>query len=376
MKILSVVTLISKLGEYGGPVRVALNQAAALQDRGHDVVVAAATQGFEDVPAELSGVPLALFSARQVLPRSGFAGMAAPGMLPWITRHAPSTDVVHVHAARDLVTLPAALLVKRAGTPYVLQTHGMIDPSSHPLAAPVDALLTRPVLKGASRVFHLTELERNQLREVAGRPLPFAPLPNGVPFADPSPADGQEGPEVLFLARLASRKRPLAMVALATALHTTHPRARFTLVGPDEGEGQKVARAIDDARAAGVPITWEGPLAPEDTLARINEAAVYVLPSVDEPYPMSVLEAMSVAKPVVVTDTCGLAPVVAAQDCGAVVDDSLDHFVTAVDGLLSDPRAAAAKGERGRAHVREQLSMAAIATELERHYLAVIGGQR
>ena len=49
-------------------------------------------------------------------------------------------DVVHVHVARDFVTLPAATIARRAGVPYVLQPHGMIDPSDHALARPLDAV--------------------------------------------------------------------------------------------------------------------------------------------------------------------------------------------------------------------------------------------
>ena len=97
MRILSVVTLISELGEYGGPVRVALNQAASLRRRGHEVIVAAATRGFSTPPTEMDGVPLALFRARQVLPRTGFAGMAAPGLLPWVWHHARGADVVFIY---------------------------------------------------------------------------------------------------------------------------------------------------------------------------------------------------------------------------------------------------------------------------------------
>ena len=55
-------------------------------------------------------------------------------------------------------------------------------------------------------------------------------------------------------------------------------------------------RSEDDPR-----ISWEGALAPAEIPQRMAAASIYVLPSVREPYPMSVLEAMSVGLPVVVS---------------------------------------------------------------------------
>ncbi len=37
----------------------------------------------------------------------------------------------------------------------MLQTHGMVVPSGHPLAAPLDAVWTRKVLRDAGAVFYL-----------------------------------------------------------------------------------------------------------------------------------------------------------------------------------------------------------------------------
>ncbi|QXT63422.1 glycosyltransferase [Tessaracoccus palaemonis] len=373
MRILSVVTLISPLGEYGGPVRVAVNQAKALQDRGHQVQIIASTRGFprDEVPTQLDGVPLHLFRGIQVLPGAGFAGLAAPGLWAWLLRHVRSADVVHVHAARDLVTLPAAAIARLEGVPYFLQTHGMIDPSDNPLARPLDALMTRPVLRGAREIFHLTALERSQLLEVAGPALRLAELANGVPLADPPPVS-VAGPEVLFLARLAPRKRPMLLVDAARALHEKHPRARFTIVGPDEGEGPAVKQAVREAVNAGVPVAWEGPLGPDLVLERTSRSTIYVLPSINEPYPMSVLEAMSVGRPVIITDTCGLAPLVERAGAGIVVGDSTDAFVDAVDALLSDPQLALDCGRRGREFVRSDLTMEAIAASLEQHYASAL----
>lgn len=370
MRILSVVTLVTPDGAYGGPVRVAVNQARALRELGHDVTLAAATRGFAEPPTELDGVPVRLFPARTVLPGTGFAGVSSPGLLRWLATAVKRADVVHVHAARDLVTLPAARIARRAGVPYFLQTHGMIDPSANPLAAPLDALLTRPLLRSAAGVLHLTRLERDQLTQVAGG-LRFHELANGVPLAEGAEPAGP--PEVLYLARLAPRKRPVAFVEAARRVHAAHPDATFALVGPDEGEGPAVRRAVEEATADGVLIAYEGALAPEATLDRLRRATVYVLPSVDEPYPMSVLEALSVARPVVVTETCGLARFVTAHRAGLVVGEGIDPLAAAINSLLADPAEAAASGQRGRTAVRTELSMAAIAAQLAAHYAAATG---
>jgi len=365
MRVLSIVTLVSPSGEYGGPVRVALNQAAALAGRGHEVRVAGGQRGWDGAPpAVVDGVPTSLFPVRTVLPGTGFAGLAAPGLQRALPALTAGIDMVHVHVARDLVTLPVAAWLARHQIPYVLQTHGMIDASRNPLAAPLDALVTRKVLRRARRVFYLTSREQQDVTHVAGPGLTLEELPNGVPTATGSP--GRAGSEVLYLARLAARKRPVMFVRMARLLLDRFPGASFRLVGPDGGEASAVAAAITAAQDP--RISWEGPADPAVTGERMARASVYVLPSVDEPYPMSVLEAMALGLPVVVTDSCGLAPLVRVCGGGIVVDDSLEALTEAVAALLSDPDEATAMGLRGRRHVQEHLSMTEIARRLENAY--------
>lgn len=370
MRILSVVSLVSPDGAYGGPLRVAVNQAQALSNLGHDVVLIAGTRGFREVPTSIDSVPVHLFPIRTVLPGTGFAGLASPGMQRWLTQHLTEFDVVHIHLARDLITLPAARRVVRAGLPLFVQTHGMIDPSSNPLAAPLDAAWTKPTLRAAKTVFFLTPTEKEGLRQVAGE-LAFQHLANGGPFADYTPVpDGP--PEVLYLARLAPRKQPLAFVDAAREVSNAFPGTRFSLVGPDEGEGPHVAQAVAAARQAGVPISWEGPLSPERTLDRMRQCAIYVLPSINEPYPMSVIEALSVGRPVVLTDSCGLASFVADHEAGLVTDGSVDGLAQAITTLVADLDAADARGQRGRQAVRAELTMSAIATQLVGQYSSAL----
>jgi glycosyltransferase involved in cell wall biosynthesis len=369
MRVLSIATLVSPDGAYGGPVRVAVNQAVALRQRGHEVTIAASTRGYDDVPRELEGVPARLFPARTLVPGVGFAGLAAPELWRWLRRNAGDFDVCHIHAARDLVTLPGALIADRRGLPFVLQTHGMIDRSENPLAVPVDAVFTRPALRRAERILYLTSVEREGLLAVGGDDLKLLHLPNGVPFADErTPSDRVE---VLYLARLAPRKRPDLFARVAAALSEDFPWVRFALVGPDEGEADRVQATIAGSGFAD-RIAWEGPLAPDATVDRLRRAAIYVLPSVDEPYPMSVLEAMSVGLPVIVTDTCGLASAVADHAAGLVVDDREENLSAALRQLLADPDEARKMGARGRDYVRSQLDMGSIADRLVTVYSAAV----
>ncbi|MGM7646581.1 glycosyltransferase [Nocardia sp. JW2] len=368
MRVLHVVTLFSPDGAYGGPVRVACNQARALTDRGHRVALTAAVSGADAVPGELE---VHGFPAGTAIPGAGFAGLRARGMISWLRRNVREFDVVHVHLARDLVTLPAARIVLAAGVPLVLQTHGMIDPSDKLLARPLDRFWTVPTLRAAAAVLHLTAREAADLTAVAGQQLPLRELQNGVPIPSVERPDAgpDEVPEVLYLARLQARKRPELFVRMAARLRDEGIPARFRMVGPDEGSAVAIEKLIDDLVT---PVRWEGALAPQHTAGRMARAGVYVLPSVDEPYPMSVLEAMALGLPVVVTDTCGLAPLIEDNGCGIVVrSDDLEALTTATRKLLQQLRLRREMGEAGARLARTQLSMAGVAERLEQVYRGV-----
>ncbi|RAM36980.1 glycosyltransferase [Arthrobacter globiformis] len=376
LKIIQVATLITPNGAYGGPVRVAVNQTRALLEAGHEVKFLAGAQGFSgDLPTHFDGVPVELFAARQIIPRCGFAGTFAPGLLRHLRKLATWADVLHVHLARDLVTLPAANMARNLGLPYVVQPHGMIQPSNNPLSTPLDLSWTKPVLSSASSVLHLTGDELAGLRNVTRKPLAYKELRNGVPLSGgsavlPEPAHQ----EVLFLARLHPVKRPLAFVQMSLILAQEFPGVSFRLVGPDEGEGNRCTEAMGEYGQA--DLKWEGAIAPERTLGRLSASSIYVLPSAREVFPMSVLEAMSLGKPVVITRTCGLAPAVERAHAGLVVDGSVESLVQAVRKLLSEPGTRLRMGKNAQRLALEEFGMTGVVSELESTYRKAVSKSR
>lgn len=372
MKILQVVPLVTPHGAYGGPITVAVNQASSLKSRGHEVHIAGAMSGFADAPESIADVDAHLFEARQFVPGSGFAGLFSPGLYRWFAANHRSYDVIHFHLSRSLTTLPLARLARRSGTRYVTQTHGMIDESGNLLAPPLDRFLTGPALQNARRQFYLTPQEKQDLTGLFPTLAELEWLVNGVPEPrhDSSSDSGRpREAEVLFLARLHRRKRPVLFVQAAASVLASNAEASFALVGPDEGEGDSVRQLIDELpRATRNRIAWEGPVAPSATLRRMAQASVYVLPSVDEPFPMSVLEALSLGIPVIVTDSCGLAPSIDAAEAGIVIGSELRDLEAALRTILGDATLRKSMSNAGRSLVRERYSMDAVAAQLEAAY--------
>jgi glycosyltransferase involved in cell wall biosynthesis len=363
MNVLQVLTLVTPDGAYGGPARVAFNQASEIRAQGHSVTITGGCRGYPRPPDTLYGTSVRLFRARRVVPFAGAAGIAAPSAIYWIFKNRRNIDVVHVHLGRDLVSMPTALLALLLKKRLIVQTHGMIIKSKHLIAPALDRFVTRPILRRADVVLYLTARERDDLLEVETE-IAVQALPNGVPPSPPlaTPNDGVV--EVLYLARLHERKRPALFVETAREILTEGIDARFTLVGPDGGEGSKVRDAISRGDDMAKSIKWEGSLPPEETADRMAQASIYVLPSVDEPFSMSVLEAMAIGLPVVITESCGLADTVRASGCGIVVDHSQKSLTGAVRRLIEDPALREEMGEAGRKTARENFSMDAIGRTL------------
>jgi len=367
MRILHIATLVTPDGAYGGPIRVALNQLSELARLGHTVELIAGARGFDgNLPTSIQGVPVKLFPVRSLVPGTGFAGLAAAGLQTYLRAELRIADVVHVHLARDLITLPAAAAVARSEVPLVLQTHGMIDESERRLAAIIDAVYTRRILRRSERILSLTAKESASLLAVARTPLPVSAIGNGIAVL-PRTTSNSPNLEVLFLARLHPRKRASYFVEMARTLLDEGTDATFAMVGPDEGEGTLV-RELIAKYGFGERLSWEGPLSPEDTLDRMKAAAIYVLPSVEEVFPMSVLEAMSLGLPVVITESNGLAEPLKRAGAGIVVDESLAGLVAGTRELLHSAQLRARIGETAKALIRDEYSIAAVAAQLETIY--------
>jgi glycosyltransferase involved in cell wall biosynthesis len=366
MRIAHVVTYVSRDGSFGGPVAVADAQTRELSRRGHEVELIAGWDGI--VELVIPGVRVHLFRSR-IIPGLGFSGMYSLPLFKFLRRRARDFDVVHIHTGRHAISLVAARILKKSGVPYIIQTHGMVMPDERMKTRLVDRLSTRAALRGARSVLALTAAEKSGLHNVLPNIRDIRVVANGIApgtFAKHGPSDDLALPEVIFLARLHPRKRVLAFAEMASILENRGLRATFSVVGPDEGDLERLEDFIKHEKLQS--IRYLGSIPPGSAAQRLGRASVFVLPSFGEVFPMTVLESLSVGTPVVLTQDSGISSALASMDAALVTDGSPAELAGAVESLLSlGPEPIDLSAGMHRAMV-ELFSISAVAASLEEIY--------
>lgn len=152
-----------------------------------------------------------------------------------------------------------------------------------------------------------------------------------------------------LIARLLEPKGIREWVEAARRVRARHPEARFVLVGDYDPNPSGLKPAEVEAWARQGVIEYLGPV--RDVRPVLSRTSVYVLPSWAEGVPRTVLEAMSMGRPIVTTDAPG---------CRDTVEEGVNGYKVP----LRDASALAAAMERFIAEPERIVSMGAASRRL------------
>ncbi len=294
---------------------------------------------------------------------------------------------VHIHGLWEMSTFAAAHVARTAGKPYVISAHGMLE--SWALEhkkfkkSVYAALFERANLRGAACLHALTEAEANDYRRF-GLTNPIAVIPNGVTLPPAASRDlfderypALRGKRViLFLSRLHAKKGLDLLSDAWAALSRRWPEAHLVLAGPDfENTRARIAGRLN---ALGIEdrVTFTGMLEGNAKWSALAAADCFVLPSYSEGLSVSVLEAMGMGIPVVITEQCNL-PEAGSHHCGWVIRPEAQALEAALETVLSLPaRERQAAGENGRRLVAARYSWPIIGRQMSSLYEWLAGGAR
>jgi glycosyltransferase involved in cell wall biosynthesis len=365
MKILKTAQAYYPFQEKGGPVVKVRAIALGLAQRGHSVTVLTPDWGFEPsmTPGMLAercpwGWCTREHGVRAVFLRTVVRYRALslnPGVASFCGEHLKECDVVHVYGLYDLLGPTVTSSCRRNRIPYVVEPMGMFRPivRSIGLKKAYHRVFGWRLIGGAYRLIATSEQERKELIEGGIDSARIVVRRNGVEVPGSIPERGmfraawQISPEaklVLFLGRLEPKKSPELLLQAFAQWRGGSPfgaRAVLAICGPEQDSGysarlQSLAASLGIARGT----RFTGALYDQRKWSAYLDADVFVLPSQNENFGNSAAEAMACGTPVIVTDQCGIAPMVAGRT-GLVVPHDSDSIAGALKTLLEDRNATA-----------------------------------
>lgn len=356
MRILHVTQAYYPFLRRGGPALKVRSIARALVEQGHRVAVLTADLGFgnEEIASAAAtrtahGWESNLDSVKVVYLRTQccYRNLTVnTGVLEFCRRWLREFDIVHVYGLYDTLGPVTARYCREFGVPYLVEPLGMTHPIDRGfLLKKLWRTLTDGYLAGACWIMATSELERTQLVAdgfPAGRVLlryngidleEFRQLPPPGSFRRKAGLHESDR-FVVFLGRLIPRKG--ADLLLEALPQMNDNKTKLVIVGP-EGELGYLAFLRARARALGVEnrVLFTGPLYGEDKKAALADAFVFALPSRYENFGNAAAEAIACGTPVVVSDHCGIAPLV-DQRAGLVTSYHSDAVARTLRELLQN----------------------------------------
>jgi colanic acid/amylovoran biosynthesis glycosyltransferase len=161
---------------------------------------------------------------------------------------------------------------------------------------------------------------------------------------------GDDGHELLFVGRLAEVKGVAVLLEALAEVAKVHPDVHLTLVGdgPERDRFEQLVgqRGIDDL------VTFAGYRSQGEVARHLAETDVFVLPSFAEGVPVTLMEALGAAVPVVATQVGGVSELVDQGVNGFVVrPGDPEPLARRLIELLGDPGLRQRFGDAGRALV-------------------------
>jgi glycosyltransferase involved in cell wall biosynthesis len=257
-------------------------------------------------------------------------------------------DVVHVYGLYDLLGPVVGHLCRREGIPYVLEPMGMYRPIVRTLVLKkiYRRFFGRRLAEQARFVIATSEQERKELAGAGVDTARIVVRRNGVDRPGVVPPRGEfrrqwkipdDAKVILFLGRVVSKKRPdlLLQVFAGWSGKNGQQGGILVIAGPDERDGF-LPRLKSAAARLGVAqkVIFTGPLYGEEKWRAYRDADLFVLPSENENFGNTAGESAACGTPVIVTDSCGIAPLV--RDAGLVVRPDKEELERALGRILDD----------------------------------------
>ncbi|MDI3281503.1 MAG: glycosyltransferase family 4 protein [Bacillota bacterium] len=292
--------------------------------------------------------------------------------------------LVHAHGFK--ASLPARLACRWAAGRAIYTCHNFVRPDWQGWRRHLYLKLERHLARHTEAIIAVSRAMRDCLVREAGLPADrVVVIPNGISIerfqhprgqaATAPPWQPPRRPFILCVARLIPAKGVQHLLQAVHLLHSSRRLPSFHLAVAGDGPQRAALEELAKELALEERVTFLGPRS--DVPALLAQADLFVLPSLSEGAPLSVLEAMAAGCPVVATAVGGVTEVIQNGITGylAPLGDP-SGLAECLLAALADPREAKARAERAQQLVKSEYSAEAMVQRTADLYRAVLKKER
>ena len=294
-----------------------------------------------------------------------------------------SFDIVHVHECRSFQSVVVHHYAKKYGVPYVLQAHGSLPRigSWRRLKWFYDVLFGYRLLRDASKVIALNQMEAEHYKNMGVPEEKIAIIPNGIDLSEYAnlPPKGafkrkfgipEDKKIILYLGRI-HKIKGIDFLIKAYAYLTKKMDCKdavLVIAGPDDGYLNE-AKTLACSLGVSDSVLFTGLLSEKDKINAFVDSCLCAYLGQNEPFGIVTLESAASCTPVIVCEQTPMSDIVKDGDFGfSVKYGDINELAEIMHKMVNDENLLREMGRKGREFVFENYNWANIITKLEKIY--------
>ena len=383
MNILHVVPSFAPCFAHGGVVNASYQIAKKQVEEGHNVTVYTTDScnerlKFDDnYNVDVDGIKVFYFKNLSNNIKNKLTIDTPISAISNIKKTINDFDIIHIHEHRHSLAIATHRYAKKNNVPYVLQAHGSVLPffQKEKMKDIFDKLWGFDILYDASRVFALTEIEKEQYLKmgVAEDNIEIVPLGINLNEYNDLPTKGNfkskhdisnDDKLILFLGRIHEIKGLDLLVNAFTK--TDNDNVTLAIVGGDYGFRERLDELIVKNNLQG-KVIFPGVLTGPDKIEALVDCDIFVMPSRYESFTTSGLEAMACGKPLILTKNNHIHTWV-KDNVGLICEFDENDLSNCIETLLNDDKLCDRFGETGRKLIEEKYDWDKVSKQINNIY--------
>jgi glycosyltransferase involved in cell wall biosynthesis len=242
-------------------------------------------------------------------------------------------DIINCHGLDSPIGMSALLTSRKLGIPAVVTNHSLVG---HTLCGSLYYLAGKIFLRNADAVIAVSSAVEKDSKIMTTRPV--YRIFNGIDSEDSAniriPFETEGKTVIATVARMTRKKGVQNIVELAPSLVKKYENLLFLMIG--DGPLKSSLETTVEQAGLSKNFYFSGEVSRKEVLGYLEKADIFALPSIDEAFGISILEAISKKVPVIAMNHSGVSDIIKNGVNGALADN-LEEFSFYLDNLIQSP---------------------------------------